>query len=266
MMDETAQTAGCHLMPHTLGPGRSLAIAVFPDNFIIRVAFRSERKALQATLPDGLSVAGEPIITFMYRHSENVDWVGGGELNAVGATIAVTYQGEDGPVSGAYWPYLWEDDAMAVILGREVFGAAKLYADISNPQRADNGWRARLSERGRPIIDFRIEPQREASADELAQIRAQALGAKVIGWKHIPAPNMKDADLSYPTLFDSPNQIKTATLGRGEVVVHPSDSEVCVWSHHVIESLRAIPLLEQINAVLTTGSGEHRISEGRRLR
>lgn len=254
------------LMPHTLGPGPTLDTAVFPDNFIIRLSYLSEAAALQAVLPQGLKLKAEPIITFMYRHSENLSWVPGGELNAFGATIAVTFQGEQDQADGAYWPFLWENDAMAVILGREVFGAAKLYADISNPQLRDGVWHGRMSEHGRPLIDLRFQEERQAAGQDLQALQEQALQGRVIGWKHIPSPDMRRADLSYPTLFHSPNRARDAAFGSGEVVIHPIDPAINVWNHHVIEALRAIPLLKQVAAVRFNGSGEHRIAAGRVLK
>jgi hypothetical protein len=242
-----------------------LDIARFPDNFIIRLTYRSERRALEGVLPAGLQPAGEPLITFMYRHSRNVDWVPAGQLNAFGATISVTYRGAQDEVSGAYWPFLWEDDAMAVILGREVFGVAKLYADISNPQLREGVWHGRLSEGGRPLIDLSFTEQHQADGAQLEALREQARQARVIGWKHIPSPNMKSADLSYPTLFQSPNQIRAAAFGRGAVHIHVPDPIVNLWNRHVIEALRSIPLLELVQAVRLDGSGEHRIAAGRQL-
>lgn len=99
--EKTSKPITSHLMPHTLGRGPELTTFVMPDNFMIRLSYLSEAAALQAVLPQGLKLRAEPIITFMYRHSENLSWVPGGELNAFGAAIAVSFHGEHDQADGA---------------------------------------------------------------------------------------------------------------------------------------------------------------------
>ena len=137
MKNKNWRLGNSNVMPILVGQAPVLKTPVFPDNTIISVTYLSEPDALAAMLPPGFRLVGEPMVNFVYRQSRDVAWTVGGVLNLVGVSMAAEYRGQKDRKAGNYWPALWEDDAMAVILGREIFGVPKLYADISGPVRVN---------------------------------------------------------------------------------------------------------------------------------
>jgi len=255
-----------NIMPHLLQSGEPISTAYFPYNRIIRVTYLTEPEALRAMLPENISYVGEPLVSFMYRFSNNLDWVTNGELCAIGMSVTARYQGAQDTAQGAYWPALWENDALAVILGREIFGVPKMYADISNPYCSKGCWRALLSDAGRPLIEIKYEQGEAMSADDLEQLNTQAANAHVLGWKVMPTTNGLDTELSYATHFHSPNTFEQAWRGSGSVEIFDVDPTVNFWHGPVIQALRTLPLIECVEATMTVGTGEHRVSEGIVLR
>jgi hypothetical protein len=254
-----------NLMPHMVGHAPVMRTAFFPDNLIFRASYVTDRKALQSMLPPGVSVSGEPVITFMYRHSRSLDWVLGGELNAVGACVAASFTGEKESASGTYWPFLWESDPMAVILGREIFGAPKLHATINNPHVIGGVWRQYVSEAGRPLLELEWRKSKPIEGDELQRLQRQGSQACVLGWKHIPTADLRSAVVSRATLVPSPSRITHAWRAEGEIKVHQVGRHTNFWTSAVMHALNSLPLLECLGAVLTEGSVEHRVAEGRDL-
>jgi acetoacetate decarboxylase len=250
-----------NMMPHLLGGLPSIETIYFPDNLIFRSSYLTDEAALMRMLPPGLRPAGEPIVTYMYRHAENLAWIVGGEANIFGIYVTCTFKGKKDEVTGAYWPVLWEDDTMATVLGREVLGVAKLHAEITNPLCIDGVWHVDASEGGRPFASMRLGNFKPMATDKLEAIQKQALGAGVIGWKHIPSPDFKKADVSYGIYMRSPNQIKEAWAGEAELTLHETDPQFQMWSHPVIETLRTLPLKKNLGAVMLRGTGEHRVSQ-----
>ncbi len=254
-----------NVMPILMGDGPVLKTPVFPDNLIISVSYLSEIDALTAMLPPGFRVDGDPMVSFVYRHSRDVAWTVGGVLNLVGVSMPAVFEGRVDRGKGTYWPALWENDTMAVVLGREIFGVPKLYAEIAGPVRVNDTWRARMSEAGGALIEIEIAKLSPIKGQALEGIRRKAQRAHVLGWKHIPTPDARGVELEYATYYHSPNEIEQAWAGEGAVTLHATDAEVNIWSHHVMETLRAIPLRQCLGAMMLRGSGEHRLSRGRKL-
>lgn len=252
------------LMPRLPAGGPRMASGVFPENLVYRITFRTDGERLAALLPAGIGLDGASLVHFVYRHSEHLDWIDGGELNLVGVCVAAVFRGKD-EARGMYWPVLWENDCMAVILGREIMGVAKLYADITNPLRVGGVWHAFASLRGRRMFEFRLGNLRPLTGDALDEVRRQAEAGCTLGWKHIPAVDLSGHELSHATHYQSPNRVEQAWMGDGEVIIHAPDPLLEPWTHQIVETLRALPLVFS-HASLLRGSGEHRISSGRVLR
>lgn len=253
------------LIPHTLGPGKRLDSAHFPKERILTVSCFTDETRLTALLPPGIELLGAPTINFRYRYSEGLDWCLGGDHNAVGVSVPVCFRKGDEVLTGVHWLALWEDDAMAVILGREIFGVAKLYGDINAQWGVHDEWRAMLSEAGQPLIQIKYANPRPMEGAALEELQERARANGVIGWKQIPDVAGDNPVVSYPTYFPHTVKIDRAWRGEGSVEVFRADPNVNIWVYHVIEAIRRLPILEIASAIMTEGSAELKVAEGRRL-
>jgi acetoacetate decarboxylase len=254
-----------NLMPHMLGRGPLVEKGVFGENTILSVSYLTDMEALLALLPPGLRPANDPMVSIHYRHSEKVSFLGNGILNLLGIYVPVIYKGKRDQEVGVYSPVLWEDNTIAIILGREVMGAPKLYGDITNPIFINGVWRTLLSEEGRPLIEIKVRNLKPVAGRDLKEMQEQSLNRTYIGWKHIPKENGIDTEVSHATYYQLPERLDKAWTGEGEATLFETDPEVNYWTDHIMRSLRTLPLIRCISAFMMQGSGEHLISKGRAL-
>lgn len=97
---------------------------------LCRVTARSEAAALQALLPPGLSVRGDPVFSFSHMKLSNLGWLAGRGYNLAAVTIPVVYEGKGAPQMCDYMPVLWEGHPDPLITGRDELGHPKLSATI----------------------------------------------------------------------------------------------------------------------------------------
>jgi hypothetical protein len=219
-----------NLMPHMMGQGPLIEKGIFGENTILSISYLTEKEPLLAFLPPGIQPANDPIVTFHYRHSEKVSFLGNGELNLLGVYVPVIYKGKSDQESGVCCPVLWENNTMAIILGREVMGAPKLYGNITNPVNVNGVWRALLSEDGRPLMENGI-----------------------------------DTEISHATYYQLPERLNRAWTGEGEVTLFETEPDINYWTDHIMKSLRTLPLIRCISVFMMKSSGEHLIFKGRAL-
>jgi acetoacetate decarboxylase len=254
-----------NLMPHMMGQGPLIEKGIFGENTILSISYLTEKEPLLAFLPPGIQPANDPIVTFHYRHSEKVSFLGNGELNLLGVYVPVIYKGKSDQESGVCCPVLWENNTMAIILGREVMGAPKLYGNITNPVNVNGVWRALLSEDGRPLIEMKVWNLKPVDEGALKEMQEQALKRAYIGWKHIPKENGIDTEISHATYYQLPERLNRAWTGEGEVTLFETEPDINYWTDHIMKSLRTLPLIRCISVFMMKSSGEHLIFKGRAL-
>lgn len=254
-----------NFIPHTLGEVPALETAEFPRELVISVSFLTDFEALSALLPNGIVIADEPILNFRFRYSDGITWGLGGDHNAIGVSVPVKYEASDGVYLGIHWLALWEDDPMAVILGREQFGVAKLCADIHTQLDVAGKWRAVLSEEARPMIEITFSDRRPIEGESLISIQERARKGAVIGWKQIPNVHNTEPVVSHPTYFPHVVKVDQAWSGVGQVHIFETDPEIHIWPHHIVEAIRSLPLHKCVGSFMTKGSAKLLISEGRIL-
>lgn len=255
-----------HLIPHTMGHGPIIETAIFPDNVNLRVMYRTKEEVLRSILPPGIELVGEPVISFIYRHSEKLDWLINSEQNSLGISVNAIYNGKQDQVEGDYIPVLWENDPMAVILGREIFGVPKLCADITNPICLEDSWRVLLSEAGRPLIEIEMRNLQPVDGEMLDNIRKMGEKRYILGWKQVPSVDSSSAELTYATHFPIPSNIEKAWSGEPKVTIFETDPDVNMWTHPIVSTIRNIPLEECLGAILVRGPMEIIASKCRALK
>ncbi len=253
------------LMPHLLGQGPQLERGIFGRSTRWAVGYQTERDALTALLPPGFELSGDPVVYFVFIRNEQVNFLAGGDLNILNVFIPTIYKGKRDSEEGLYTPVIWENRTMAIILGREVMGAPKLYADMDNPVRIDGEWRALASEGGRPLIELRLHDLEPLEGETLATIKDMNTKAAWMGWKYIPIETGQGTEVSHATYYPFPTEVKEAWMGQGRVTFFETEPGVNQWSHHVMETLKSLPVVEYLPAFMLNGPCQLVICEGRAL-
>lgn len=254
-----------NLMPFTLGNPPKIASGNFPNDLVFTVTYRTEREALQKLLPPGLHVPDDPLVNFRYRASDKLPWALGGAHDALGVSVPVVYRGNGEELAGVHWLTLWEDDPMAVILGRELFGVWKLCADLHRQFDVHGEWRGVVSEVGRPMMEIIFSERVEMGDAELKVLRQRVQNNAVFGWKRIPDVRDEGASVECLAYYPQPVHIEQAWTGKGEVRIFETDPDVHVWTHHIVETFGKIPLKECVAAIMTKGHSSLEYAKGREL-
>jgi Acetoacetate decarboxylase (ADC) len=264
-MDTIGMAQACAVLPDTFGPGLLGDVIRIPNNYAAVLPYRTSADALRALLPPGLIVAGEPVVSFRFRRAEGLDW-SDSTSHFAGATVTVDASCADGTTfRGMYFLIGWEDDAMAVVLGREVAGTVKLPASITLDRYRHGGDRCLVHHRGRPLLEIACRKTADITGDELAGLRATRKDGCTIGYKGLPSADGRTLGEHYLTAIPTAAHIDAAWQVAGEVTLFDTTAQTADWHHRAIAALRSLPLLDALPGTLTTGVNALEIGRARRL-
>lgn len=235
-------------------PARSLAV----------VSFLSDAKHLQALLPPGFEVDGEPVVTVEVQHWRQLAWLAGRGYNTLGVKFPVRFHSTRDRVRGAFLAVLWETMPDAILSGREELGYNKIFADIDAPRVQRNLHAYAASWFGHRFVEIDIAAEADVAPDQIP--RAQGDG--ILHFKYIPATG--DAavpDAAYATLtpLGGNTRIERARTGTGSVRFLPTSWEQMPTQFHIVNALAALPQLEPRSAYLVESVGARDLSDQRRL-
>ncbi len=254
----------CAVLPDSFGPGPLPAVIRIPGNYAITLRYRTDEQALQALLPPGLTAA-EPVVSFRCRRAEGIDWADG-TSHFAGAAATVDVACADGTtLRGMHFLIGWEDDAMAVILGREVAGTVKLPASITFDRDLRGADRCLVHHRGRPLMEMTCHKAGGLTAGELDALRAAARDGRTIGYKGLPSADGRTLGEQYATAVPTAAEVHSAWHADGEVMLPETMQEAALWHHRAVSALRSLPLLERLPGQVTLGVNELDLGRARRL-
>jgi Acetoacetate decarboxylase (ADC) len=94
------------------------------------ISYRTRREALEAILPPGFALRGEPELHVSLAFFRNLYWLAGRGYGIVMVELPVVYTGKREVIEGSFCPVMWEGRPDAILTGREELGFPKLFADI----------------------------------------------------------------------------------------------------------------------------------------
>jgi hypothetical protein len=131
-------------MPTHFGPAfgpRQLSDDVVVDpkrsrrTLSVTASFLTDPVLLERHLPEGFTLAGEPVVTVEFHHMTDIDWLAGRGYTMIWVSWPATFTGSRDHATGKFLAVVWENLADPIITGRDEIGHPKLYADIEEPRR-----------------------------------------------------------------------------------------------------------------------------------
>ena len=247
-----------YMMPAHFGPrytGEKTS-GWYHDVTVMAVPYRTDRDKLAALLPAGFELADDAIITVYYACNKNIDWLAGRGYNMVGVNASAIFNGADEQLEGNFTLVIWENLTDPILVGREVQGIPKIYADIPDHVIDDGGWRCSASHFGNRIVDIDIKnlvdvPPVDVAAAELAR----ANKTHPMSWRYLPAPGgYGPPSVSEPITFPSENLLKQVMVGDGMLSWETLTWEQNPTQFHIVNPLGALPVIEYLPAIVTQGS------------
>jgi acetoacetate decarboxylase len=241
-------------MPCNFGPRAQRGSALYNDVTTIAVSYLTDRKLLANYLPEPFEVGAEPLVSIAYSLNNDIDWLAGGRYNIVGVNASVVFKGKVDEVAGGYCLVMWENLTDPILTGRELQGIPKIYADIPDHTVVDGIWRVVASYRGHKIVDMTVKGLKALPADEVKKIETMAKAGNWMGWKYIPKTGEPGAEVSHATLYPTDPTYKEAWVGTGEVAWNSLTWEQNPNQSHIVNALKALPILEYRSAIILKGS------------
>jgi acetoacetate decarboxylase len=227
--------------------------AHYADNTALTVLYATDARKASRLLPPGFAVADPAVVSVSFVMCRGVDFMAGGGYNLVAVNLAARFEGKRDRAEGSFSLVLWENDFFPIVLGREVLGAPKLFGYIPDAWQRDGKEGFSVSEYGTLLLEGTLWDLKEAAEAERAQVQAQVDSQLWMGWKYVPACDLRGADASFATALPAANGIERAWLGKGEVLFHPTAWERAPLSHRVVQALAGLPVEQGLGAVKTRG-------------
>ncbi|WP_279246526.1 acetoacetate decarboxylase family protein [Candidatus Litorirhabdus singularis] len=247
-----------HVMPAHFGPryiGEKTS-GRYHDCTAMTVSYLTDREKLAAYLPAPFEVAEEAVVTVYYVCNKQVDWLAGHGYNMIAVNAAVVYNGEQEQLSGTYCLVIWENLTDPILVGREVQGIPKIYADIPEHSIHGGNWSCNASHFGHKIIDIAISNLEPLSAEDVAAgQQAQEGKDHPMTWRYMPAiGGFGEAAVNEPVTFPSENNFTDVWTGEGCVDWARLTWEQNPTQYHIVNALQALPVLAYLPALVTKGS------------
>lgn len=207
----------------------------------VSTRFLTDADKLEALLPPGMSLDGEPVVTVELLFLTELAWLAGRGYNSLGVKFPVVCNGRTETVRGPYLSVLWENMADPMITGREELGYAKLYCEIDQPAISKD--RQRYAASWQRHRFFEMELTDIAPSSDLPNREGDGL----LHYRYVPAigrPGM--ADFAGPTLSPpSPHvELLDHKTAQGQLRFIRSSFEELPTLVHIVNALADLPIVE----------------------
>ena len=258
-----------HFGPRTgprQGPdGRKFECRDNPRSTALAVSFLGEGSQLEALLPPGFALDGEPVVTITVNYLTEIEWLAGRGYNTLGVSFPVRFVGEVDQVRGNFLTVLWENLTDPIITGREELGFSKIYCELPSPAVLGGDYYATASWLGFKFLDLQLSGLRQQSAEEVDALQSSQSGDGMLHYKYMPRTGeWGTADIAYPVLtpaFTPNRKILERWQGEGEISFHPARWEDMPTQYNIVNTFAALDIREYRGASVTKTVGGKDISD-----
>lgn len=263
-----------HFGPRT-GPrrgqdGRGFECVNSPKSLSHSVSYLTHAEAVDALLPPGFSLNGEPVVTISATYMKEIDWLAGRGYNTLGASVPVSYCGQVDKVTGSLLLVLWENLADPILTGREELGFSKIYCELPEPVVYSGSSHCVGSWLGFRFLDLTLNDLVEMPEEEIAAQAQNAKGDGILHYKYIPRTGewgTADVECAVLTPAHTPNRrVQAMWRGQGRVQWHRARWEDMPTQFNIVNGLADLDILEYRGAVMTKTIGGKDLSDQRILK
>ncbi len=224
------------------------------------ITYLTDAKKLEALLPPGFELRGEPVLGVNFAFFNNLYWLAGRGYGIIEIGFPVTYTGKSEVIEGTFTPILWEGCADAIITGRDELGFPKILADIP-PMTWDKetgSTSAQASWFGHQFLEFALEGLQETTEGPK---NLPAANGPPMFFKYVPRSSVfgrEGTDVAYVTTpkaipgsgetvssidFDVYNFRKWKGTG-GKVQWHKATFEQQPTTFHIVNGMADLDIIE----------------------
>ena len=224
-----------------------------PRRLSVAASFLTDPKLLERHLPEGFTLAGEPVVTVESHCMTGIDWLAGRGYTMIWVSWPATFVGRQDRATGRFLAVVWENMADPIITGRCEIGHPKLYAEISEPRVLDGVRICSAGWMGFRFLDMTVSSLR----NEPPPPKALSDGTMML--KYVPRTGAwGEAELQQVTLSppDDPDMtIERQQAGVGAVQFHKATWSDLPTMYHVVNALAELPVIEPRGGSVTYSRG-----------
>jgi Acetoacetate decarboxylase (ADC) len=220
----------------------------------VTASYLTDPALLERHLPEGFTLAGEPVVTVEFHHMTDIDWLAGRGYTMIWVSWPATFAGGRDRATGKFLAVVWENLADPIITGRDEIGHPKLYADIEGPRRWNGVQICTAGWMGFRFLELHVSQLHEA---ETNQQGPASDGTLMLKYKPRTGA-WGETDLCQVTLTpaaDPDKHIEQRETGVGTVRFYKADWSDLPTLHHVVNALAALPVVEARGGTVTLSRG-----------
>lgn len=284
------QPGRMYMMPTHFGPaagprqgpdGRRFDGQHSPRTTSYSVSFLTRPEQLEALLPAGFRLAGDPVVTVTVSYMTEIEWLAGRGYNTLGVNFPAEFRGKRDRARGPFLAVLWENLADPILTGREQLGFSKIYCAIPPPSVLNGETHCTADWLGFRFMEMCLSeletppaaPTGEAAAETNGPDVAEADGTELNGtlhYKYIPRTgewDETDAEYAVMTPSATPNRRVTAQRsGRGKVRFHRAEWQDLPTQYHIVNAIADLEQTAFVGASIVETVGGKDLSDQRILR
>ena len=267
-----------HFGPRTgprFGPeGRKFECKDNPKSTSISVSFLTNSEQLQAFLPPGFALNGEPVVSVSGGYMKEIEWLAGRGYNTLGVSFPVVFNGEVDRATGSFLTVLWENLTDPILTGREELGFSKIYCELPEPLTFKGETHCTASWLGFKFMDMHVRPTEQVpvpnSPSPPKQDTSQQPLTGTLHYKYMPRTGeWGTADVAYAVLTpaSTPNRVvKEHWRGEGTVQFHKARWEDLPTQYNIVNAFHALEVIEWRGASIVKTVGGKDLRDQRILR
>ncbi|MCH2569789.1 MAG: acetoacetate decarboxylase family protein [Planctomycetes bacterium] len=272
-MSYTFEADQMYRMPTHFGPatgprrgpnGQTFPCKDNPKSTRIHVSFLSNAKQLEALLPPGFTLHGDPVVTVFAAYMTEIAWLAGRGYNVLGVTIPARFSGKKDTAIGPFLTVLWENLADPIITGREELGFSKIYCELpeitmmNDSASADASWLdfhflnitvQNLKPRSEPLVEDKVDGQ--------------------LHYKYVPRTGQwGSSDCQYAVITPSEGSnalVQDDLIGDGTVNWTPAKWEDLPTFYQVVNAFAQLEVKDFLDCGLSRSIGGRDLSDQRIL-
>ena len=243
-----------------------------PKATSLSVRFLSKRDQLQALLPEGFRVNGEPVVSVTMTYISEIPWLAGRGYNTLGVSFPVVFEGKQDKAKGNFLLVLWENLTDPILTGREELGFSKIYAELPPPRVFKDETHVTASWLGFKFMDMKLTNLQQAETPRAGGGAGSDDGVLtgLMHYKYMPRTGeWGTADAAYAVITPSGNSnARTLELwrGDGEVKFHRARWEDMPTQYTIVNGFADLEVVEFRGATLSKRVGGKDLSDQRIIR
>lgn len=240
-----------------------------PHRWSAAVSFLTDAARLDALLPPGFELVGEPLVTVEFIVLTELEWLAGRGYSMLQVRFPAKFRGARDEAVGTFLPVLWENLADPILSGREELGFAKLWCELPAPRIIKNQVACTAHWLGHEFASIEISSLTDAPLKSPAYPGlTEQKNDGTLHYKYIPQTgDWGNAAVAHACLTPAAGggTIERLRYGRGSVEFRPTAWEQMPTQFHIVRALAELPILENREAWCLESRGASDLSQQRTL-